>query len=93
MHPGDVSWWSGWPRPETRLDWAWDVACLITNPLIGLAKHPAAVGPPGDGPAYPTVEPKDPYADLRGMFGRHLPGARLRRRLGFRYTAIWTKPA
>lgn len=82
----------GLAQPESRLDWVWDVACLITNPLIGLVKHPArALHPSSDGPSYPTVDPKDTYADLRGTFARHLPGARLRRRLGFRFTAVWTK--
>jgi SAM-dependent methyltransferase len=82
----------GLARPESRLDWAWDVVCLLTNPLIGLAKHPHAVPPQQEtGPEPPTVDPTATLADLKEIFGRRLPGARLQRRIGFRYTAMWTK--
>lgn len=83
----------GLARPETRLDMAWDVACLVSNPVIGLVKHPRVASRSDERPAYPTVEPAHTYHDVRELLGRHLPGARLRRREGFRYTAAWTRPA
>lgn len=91
LGPGGRLMVVGLAQPEIRLDWAWDVVCLLTNPLIGLAKHPRAAPRPQDAPEYPTVDPQDTYADLQRIFGRQLPGARLRRRLGFRYTAMWKK--
>lgn len=83
----------GLARPETRLDWAWDAGCLVTNPLIGVLKHPKAAPSTSDAPTYPTVEPTQTYGEMRGLVTRHLPGARLRRREGFRYLATWTRPA
>lgn len=83
----------GLTRPASRRDWAWDLVCLLTNPLIGLVKHPRPSRAGGDNPGVPVVDPKDTYADLQRIFRQRLPGATLRRRLGFRYTATWTKPA
>lgn len=83
----------GLARPESALDWAWDTASLLTNPAIGLVKHPRPAGAGGGTqPEYPVVEPQATYAELRQAFREHLPGATLRRHLGFRFTASWTKP-
>jgi len=84
----------GLARPESTLDWAWDTASLLTNPVIGLVKHPRPTGIDGgdEEPAYPVVEPQATYAELRRAFDARLPGTRMRRHLGFRYTASWTKP-
>lgn len=83
----------GLARPDSLADHAWNLVCAATNPLIGLAKHPRRAAPNADGPDFPVADPQQTYAGLRRSFARHLPGARLRRRLGFRYTAAWTKPA
>lgn len=83
----------GLNRPESLADHAWDLLCAAMNPLIGLAKHPRRAGPSAAGPGFPVADPQQTYAALRRDFARHLPGTRLRRRLGFRYTAAWTKPA
>ena len=82
----------GLARPESRIDWAWDVLCLLTNPVIGLAKHPRPSRGGEDSPGFPVRDPKDTYADLQQIFEHRLPGVTLRRHLGFRYTAAWTKP-
>ncbi|MGC5616087.1 class I SAM-dependent methyltransferase [Georgenia sp. Z1491] len=39
----------------------------------------------------PTAEPTMPYDELRAVVGRVLPGARMRRRLGFRHTIEWER--
>ena len=82
----------GLARPQTRVDWAWDVWCLVTNPVIGLIKHPRRATTTADGPGFPVVDPQQTYGELRGVFADVLPGSRLRRRLGFRYTGAWTQP-
>ena len=91
LAPGGRLMVVGLARPETRIDWAWEIGCLLTNPMIGLIKDWRGAPRPEDGPAYPTLDPRVTYSDLRETFARHLPGARLRRRLGFRYTATWTQ--
>lgn len=84
----------GLTRPQTLADHAWDVWCLLTNPVIGLVKHPRrAPAGPDDGPGFPVRDPEQTLGELRQVFADLMPGARLRRRIGFRYTADWTKPA
>ncbi|MGY5763946.1 class I SAM-dependent methyltransferase [Brachybacterium sp. DNPG3] len=79
-------------RPDGALDTVWDVVCAVTNPLIGLVKHPRrAHGPVGDG-AMPVQDPAASIAELRERAQELLPGARIRRRVGFRVTLCWTKP-
>ncbi len=74
------------------IDQGWDVLCAVTNPLIGIAKHPRAVrGEPAPSPV-PVADPTVTYADLRRMVREELPGARMRRRLGFRHTIEWRAP-
>ena len=82
----------GLARPDTAADLLWDAACSITNPLIGVAKHPRALRTPPAGAPFPVAEPALSYSEIRNIVARELPGARLRRRLAFRYTAEWTKP-
>lgn len=79
---------------STPRDYAWDIASAVTNPIIGMIKHPQ----PRRRSDWPTKDPfpvKDPtvtFTDLAEAVDRHLPGARLRHSIGFRYTLEWTKP-
>jgi hypothetical protein len=42
----------------------------------------------------PTIwPPPETYAGVRAAAARVVPGARMRRRLLWRYTLVWTKPA
>ena len=83
----------GLTRPATPADQAWDVWCLLTNPLIGLVKHPRRAAPgPADGPGFPVRDPEQTLGELAQVFADVMPGARLRRRVGFRYTAAWSAP-
>ena len=83
----------GLSRPESTVDWLWDSVSLLLNPVVGLAKHPRPAGPDaGDVIAMPVREPTETFAELRRVAGDELPGARLRRRLFFRYTLAWTAP-
>ncbi|MFT3899582.1 MAG: class I SAM-dependent methyltransferase [Gordonia sp. (in: high G+C Gram-positive bacteria)] len=84
----------GLARRDTVVDHLWDYASMVTNPIIGIVKHPRPVrGAAPTPPPFPVKDPDLTYTELRGLFDQHLPGTRLRRRLGFRYTAEWTKPA
>lgn len=83
----------GLTRPATGTDALWDAASMLTNPLIGLVKHP---WPAPELPesqvdrAMPIADPGETFDQLRDAAERLLPGAVLRRRLGFRYTLEWT---
>lgn len=80
--------------PVTGFDHAWDVGNALTNPLIGLVKHPRVARPAT--PAEHTMPVRDPdfsYGELGERARALLPGAVLRRRQGFRSTLRWQKPA
>lgn len=82
----------GLARPETARDWAWDAVGLLTNPVIGFVKHPRVAPAAPAGPGVPVMDPHESFDELRALFADAMPGAQLRRRVGFRYTASWTKP-
>lgn len=92
LSPGGRLLVVGLARPQTPTDWAWDAFCLLINPVLGLIKHPRPAPNNANEHAYPVLDPEDAYDELRVVFARQLPGSRLRRRIGFRYTATWTKP-
>ncbi|WP_236666572.1 class I SAM-dependent methyltransferase [Nocardioides baculatus] len=83
----------GLAPPRSVTDHLWDAASMVTNPLIGFAKHPrvSRVGP--QPPSYPVQDPVMAYDDLRRRTEAVMPGARMRHRVGFRHTIAWTKPA
>lgn len=82
----------GLAPPVTLADNVADIASALTNPVIGMIKHPRRAEPGTAGDPFPVRDPTVPYDELRAIATRILPGARLRRRLAFRYTLEWTKP-
>jgi SAM-dependent methyltransferase len=82
----------GLAPPATFADHLWDAASIVTNPVIGFAKHPrpnrAGVLPP----AYPVLDPTMPFDELRRQVLDVMPRAAMRHRLGFRHTVVWTHP-
>lgn len=82
----------GLAAAQSPLDHAWELASTVTNPVIGLLKHPR----PHRGPmamTCPTREPALSVAELRQLLNRVMPGSRLRRRLAFRHTIEWICPS
>ncbi|MFE6648232.1 class I SAM-dependent methyltransferase [Nocardioides sp. NPDC057772] len=81
----------GLAPPRSATDHLWDLASAVTNPLIGYVKHP---WPAAEAPdtAVPVKDPTMPLDDLREIVLDVMPGATIRRRLGFRHTIAWTKP-
>lgn len=78
--------------PRTRLDLLWDIGNALSNPLIGLVKHPRPVRDPVPGPRIPVRDPAWSHEELRERAREILPGAVLHRREGFRSTLRWQKP-
>lgn len=83
----------GLAPPQSLPDHLWDVASMVTNPVIGLAKHPRVNRDGVQPPAYPVQDPTLPFDALRRLVEETMPGARMQHRLGFRHTIEWTKPA
>ncbi|MFC0676033.1 class I SAM-dependent methyltransferase [Brachybacterium hainanense] len=83
-------------RPVTWRDHAWDVGNALVNPLIGIVKHPrpaaAAERERAQDATMPVRDPQLTLAELREAASRLLPGARIRRREGFRVTLAWEAP-
>jgi len=62
---------------------------MIANPIVGMVKHPARADAPPSHMTAPTAEPRETLADIRAAAARELPGARIRRRLFWRYTLVY----
>jgi len=80
----------GLARPDSLGDLLWDVPSMVANPLMGLLKHPRRASEAL--PAFPVRDPEVTFAALRQTVDDVLPGARVRRRLFFRHTIVWTQP-
>ncbi|MGI5189131.1 class I SAM-dependent methyltransferase [Promicromonospora sp. CA-289599] len=94
LEPGGRLLVVGLARPESLADFVWDVPSSLLNPLVGMVKHPQPVTKPVDdgGPPLPMRDPAETFAEISEVVRRMLPGARIRRRLFFRYTLEWTRP-
>jgi SAM-dependent methyltransferase len=87
----------GLARPDSVADLAFDVVSGAANPVMGMIKHPRPVPPsqrtPGAQPGVPMMDPDTTFAEITKAARTHLPGSTVRRRLFFRYTLSWEKPA
>ncbi|MFI6739098.1 class I SAM-dependent methyltransferase [Nonomuraea sp. NPDC050451] len=66
---------------------------MVANPIMGLVKHPARADVPPLHMTAPTAEAQETLADIRAAAAQELPGARVRRRLFWRYTLVYDAPA
>jgi len=73
-----------WPVATTR-DQIVSGAAVVANCAYQLRRGPDRV-------TAPTAPPKMTLDELRVRAAQLLPGARVRRRLLWRYTIAWTKP-
>lgn len=78
--------------PRSFSDHVWDVASVVTNPMIGFVKQPwpSRLGP--QNPPFPVRQPTMTFDQLREALAIVMPEATIRRQLGFRHTIAWTKP-
>jgi SAM-dependent methyltransferase len=94
LEPGGRLLVVGLARPVSLVDFTWDLASALLNPLVGMIKHPQPVTAPvdDDGPPLPIRDPAETFAEISQVVRRVLSGAHIRRRLFFRYTLEWTRP-
>ena len=77
---------------ETAHDRPLSLCSTILNPLVGLILHPhAAVELPARMRS-PVTAPSESFREIAFVARQELPGVVLRRRLFWRYTAIWMPP-
>lgn len=81
--------------PASPSDAAIDLVSAALNPLVGMVKHPRPAAPTATAydEAMPMLEPIETFDEIAAVARRVLPGARLRRRLFFRYTLAWERPS
>ncbi|KUF18226.1 class I SAM-dependent methyltransferase [Streptomyces silvensis] len=65
----------------------------LANPVIGLLKHPSRAAAPPRHMTAPTTAPRETLREIRTAAARELPGARVRRRLFWRYSLVYDAPS
>lgn len=82
----------GLAPPQSPQDHLWDLASVVTNPIIGYIKHPWPNRTGAQPQPFPIAEPTMPFNQVHQLVTRVMPGAQVRHHLGFRHTIAWTKP-
>lgn len=81
----------GLAPPRTLRDHAWEVASIVTNPIIGYVRHPWPSKLGLEPPPFPVQDPAMPFDEVRDAVHAVMPGAKVRHQIGFRHTISWTK--
>ncbi|MDX3663793.1 class I SAM-dependent methyltransferase [Streptomyces sp. ID05-26A] len=76
----------------TRADKAMELVTLPANALVGLAKATRGDGGKPHDPEMPVVMTAPTLNEIRAAAREILPGARVRRRLFWRYSMVWHAP-
>ncbi|MBM9506662.1 class I SAM-dependent methyltransferase [Actinacidiphila acididurans] len=66
---------------------------VLLNPVMGLVRHPARAAALPLHMTAPTADPQETLGDIRAAAAQELPGARIRRRLFWRYSLVYDAPA
>ncbi|MDX6374227.1 MAG: hypothetical protein QOD98_3215 [Nocardioidaceae bacterium] len=81
----------GLSQPASLTDVAVDGASLLLDPVVGFVKHPRADRGPAPAADVPIRDPEETFSEIQEVAERLLPGARVRRRLFYRYTLRWER--
>jgi hypothetical protein len=80
----------GVAQEDTRVQQLLGLVSVPLNAITGWIKHRGRTAARPVAMTAVTRQPDMPYTELVREVGRVLPGARLRRRLFWRYTLIWS---
>jgi SAM-dependent methyltransferase len=86
----------GLAKVDSLSDLVVDLMSAAVNPVMGLIRHPRPARPDASAAGQPVMPVRDPAATLAQITAAaraRLPGVTVRRRLFFRYTLRWDKPA
>jgi 2-polyprenyl-3-methyl-5-hydroxy-6-metoxy-1,4-benzoquinol methylase len=76
-----------------RVDLLVSLLSVLVNPVVGLVKHPTRATALPMHMTAPTADPQETLGDIRAAAEQELPGARIRRRLFWRYSLVYDAPA
>ncbi|WP_308019905.1 class I SAM-dependent methyltransferase [Streptomyces sp. SP2-10] len=94
LAPGGTLVVVGCARASGPVDHVLGLVAVPLNALLGLAKNRGRPAPrPPVSMTARTRDPEASFAEISRAARRLLPGARLRRRLFWRYTLVWRAPA
>jgi ubiquinone/menaquinone biosynthesis C-methylase UbiE len=91
LAPGGKFLAVGLAKPQSAADYLWEAVCIATNPIVGYVKHPWPSDATIEPPPFPVRDPEMSLDELHEIVDRAMPGATVRRRLGFRHTIEWSK--
>lgn len=75
-------------------DLAWELGSAAANPVLGLLAHPRPHRGPRPAERFPVADPRETVAEIAAAAAELLGGdARVTRRIPFRYTLSWQRPA
>lgn len=91
VRPGGVLAVLGLARENSPAGYALAAAAVPANLAVGVWGHlrGTIVRPPAD---MPVREPTETFGQIHAAVRRHLPDARIRRLLFFRYSIFWRRP-
>ncbi|GGS51492.1 class I SAM-dependent methyltransferase [Streptomyces cinerochromogenes] len=93
LAPGGTLVVVGCARASGALDHVLGLSAVALNPVVGWVKNRGRPAPRPVSMTARTREPRETRAEISRTARRILPGARLRRRLFWRYTLVWRAPA
>ncbi|MFI5781176.1 class I SAM-dependent methyltransferase [Nocardia sp. NPDC051570] len=92
LRPGGRLVVIGCYRAAGTVDSVTTAVAVPTNMVMGLVKHPCMADRLPACMTAPTAAPRETLDEIRAEATEHLPGAKIRRRLFWRYSLVYDKP-
>ena len=78
-------------REVTFVDRVFSLCALVLNPIVGFVKHRKVADKLPVGMTAPTAVPTETWEEIKRAAQAQLPGCRIRRRLFWRYSLVFTE--